>query len=903
MNNKAEILVVDDDPAFLALLSKTLTEEGCSVRTADSGAAALAAVAAKAPELIFLDIRMPGMDGFKVFTHLKALPETSGIPVIFLSVIEETPERLEGLKLGAVDFLSKSFHREELLSKMRTHTELYRLRVESERQALAVSRERDQLKKSDARFHGFFENLPMGVAMYKPTDDGQDFIFLDINPEAERLDGVSKKDLIGKKVTEVFPGVKELGLLEAMRQTSADGKPRTLTSSYYKDDRLRGWRENTVYRLPDGQITAVYRDTTEMEEARLVLRESEERYRAVAEYANNAICILDAQGRFLWLNNRMLSVVGYSREEFRTADSFARFLAPESAGLVLPNFQKAVAGLPYEHDYQAFFLRADGQKRLARVYITDFKDKQGRLNFVVRLLDITERVQADAERERLTAAIEQAGEIVIITDIEGNIQYVNPAFEKVTGYSRGEALGQNPRLLKSGKHDEALYRGLWETLASGSTWAGRIVNKRKDGTLYTEESTISAVKDSAGKIVNYVAVTKDITEQLQLEGQFYQAQKMEAVGLLAGGIAHDFNNILTAIKGYGGMVTRALRPEDPSREDMNEILSAADRASTLTRQLLAFSRRQIIEPKVTDLNKTFNDMTKMLGRIIGEGVKLSTKFCSEPCLVMVDPGLIEQVAMNLVVNARDAVTNDGKITLETEVLLPPDEFFLARPAFARGRVACVTVGDNGSGMSPEAKKHLFEPFYTTKLKGKGTGLGLSMVYGTVKQSGGDIVVESEPGGTVFKLYFPFAAAGTAESPDGKVLAGAKKGTETVLFVEDDDTLRRLGERQLRESGYTVISAADGKEALEAAERHGKPVDLLMTDVVMPGMSGRELAAELVRRALVQRTLFMSGYTADSMMKNGVLEPGLAFIYKPFTAEALALKLREVLEGPADQARA
>ena len=904
MNNKGEILLVDDDRAFLALLSKTLTNEGCSVRTAESGEAALAAVALKAPELIFLDIRMPGMDGFEVIKRLKARPETSGIPVIFLSAIDERPERVEGLKLGAVDYFSKSFHHEELLYKMRTHTELYRLRAKCEQQTLAISRERDQLKESEARFRGFFENLPMGMVFYKPSEDGQDFIILDFNPEAERLESVPKKDMIGKKLTEVFPGVKELGLLEVMRQTAADGKPRTLTSAYYKDDKRRGWRENTVCRLPDGQLTAVYRDTTEMEEAHLVLRESEERYRAVAEYSNNAICILDAQGRFLWLNDQVVSVGGYSREEYLAADSFARFLAPESAGLVLPNFQKAVTGLPYEHDYPAFFLRADGQKRLGEIYITDYKDKQGRINLVVRILDITERVQADADRERLTKAIEQTSEIVIITDITGNIQYVNPAFETVTGYSWQEVNGKSPRLLRSGKQDEAFYRGLWTAISSGKTWTGRLVNKRKDGTLFTEESTISAVKNPDGKIVNYVAVTKDITEQLRLEGQFYQAQKMEAVGLLAGGIAHDFNNILTAIKGYCGMVTNALKPEDPNREDMNEIMSAADRASTLTRQLLAFSRRQIIDPKVTDLNKTFNDMTKMLGRIIGENVKLSTKFCSAPCFVLVDPGLIEQVAMNLVVNARDALSNSGKITLETEVLLPPDEFFAARPTFARGRVVSVKVGDNGSGMSPEVKKHLFEPFYTTKAQGKGTGLGLSMVYGTVKQSGGDIVVESEQGkGTVFNLYFPLAAVGPVETSGGKVPEGPKKGTETVLFVEDDDSLRRLGERQLRASGYTVISAGGGKEALEAAERHGKPVDLLMTDVVMPGMSGRELAAELVRRKRVARTLFMSGYTDDSMVKHGVLEPGIAFLYKPFTFEELSVKIREVLDGPADQARA
>jgi len=904
MTAKGDILVVDDDAAFLALLSKMLTDEGYAVRTAGGGEAALAAVAVKVPELILLDIRMPVLDGFEVYRRLKARPETSGIPVIFLSAVAETPERVEGLKLGAVDFISKSFHRDELLFKMRNHTDLYRLRSRCEEQSVVLSRERDQLLESGARFRGFFENLPMGAALYEPSGDGKDFIFTDFNPEAERLERVAKKDVLGKKITEIFPGAGEPGLLEAMRQVAAGGEPRTLTSSYYKDDKRRGWRENTVYRLADGQIVAVYRDTTEIEETRLVLRENEERYRAVAEYANNAICILDAQGRFLWLNDRMQSVGGYSREEYMAADSFARFLAPESAGSVLPNFQKAVAGLPYEHDYFSYFLRPDGEKRSGEIYMTDYKDRQGRKNLVVRILDITERVRAEAERELLIKAIEQAGEIVIITDLGGHIQYVNPAFEAVTGYNRREVIGKNPHLLKSGKQDEAFYRGLWEAISSGKTWAGRLVNKRKDGTFYTEDSVISPVRDAAGKIVNYVGVTKDISEQLRLEGQLRQSQKMEAVGLLAGGIAHDFNNILTAIKGYCGLVANNLAPEDPNRGDMGEIMSAADRATTLTRQLLAFSRRQIIDPKVVDLNKTFGEMTSMLGRIIGEGVKLSTKLCSVPCLARVDPGLIEQVVMNLVVNARDAVPDAGKITLETEILLPSEEFFSARPALARGRMVRVEVRDNGAGMSPEVKKHLFEPFYTTKAHGKGTGLGLSMVYGTVKQSGGEIEVESEQGkGTVFKLYFPLVEDGIAENSAGKTQKGPEKGTGTILFVEDEDSLRRLGERQLRASGYTVIVAADGKEALEAAGRRGKPVDLLITDVVMPGMSGRELAAELACRKLVTRTIYMSGYTDDSIAKHGVLEPGIAFLYKPFTFEELSLKIRGVLDGPADQAKA
>jgi CheY-like chemotaxis protein len=309
-------------------------------------------------------------------------------------------------------------------------------------------------------------------------------------------------------------------------------------------------------------------------------------------------------------------------------------------------------------------------------------------------------------------------------------------------------------------------------------------------------------------------------------------------------------------------------------------------------------------PKVVDLNKSLGDMQNMLRRIIGEDIRLSTKLFSAPCLAKVDPGLMEQIVMNLVLNARDAVSKDGEITLETSILSPSPAFSSAHPDLAPGQLVCVKVRDNGCGMGPEERKHLFEPFYTTKEKYKGTGLGLSMVFGTVKQSGGEIVVESEPGvGSSFGIYFPLVEAVIPEKAASATVGVSKGGTETVLLVEDEEPLRRLGERLLRAQGYTVITAADGGEALAAAGRYGKPVDLLLTDLVMPGMSGRELALELERRKLALRTLYMSGYTDEAIVKHGVLEPGIAFIYKPFTADALYGKLREVLDGPADQAKA
>ncbi|MCM2267117.1 MAG: PAS domain S-box protein [Elusimicrobiales bacterium] len=636
---------------------------------------------------------------------------------------------------------------------------------------------------------------------------------------------------------------------------------------------------------------------------RLALVESEERYRAVSEYSNNAICIVSDSGAITWVNKRMEDMGGFSKAEYLGAGSFARFIAPESLEFVLSNFKKFLAGLPYEHHYVFAFVRADGVKRLCEKYMTDFRDRYGRRNLVISMVDITEQRKAEAEREQLLRAIEQAGDAIVITDAAGLIQYVNPAFEKSTGYTRAEALGKNPSILKSGAQDAEFYRRFWAALSAGETWESRMVNRRKDGTLYTEEAVISAVRDADGRIVNYVAVKRDITENLQMEEQFRQAQKMEAVGHLAGGVAHDFNNILTAIKGYCSLVSSALPAGSPSREDIGEIINAADKATALTGQLLAFSRRQIMTPKVVDVNKIIGDMTKMLLRLIGEEVKLSTHLLNAPCLAKVDPGQIEQVILNLVINARDALREKGEIILETGICDTSGDEVPWKTLRKAGRLVFIRVRDNGCGMSELVKSHLFEPFFTTKASGKGTGLGLSVVFGVIKQSGGEIAVDSAPGkGSVFSIYLPFvkgeAAPGEAEG--GSSLSG---GSETILLAEDEESLRRLGERLLKAAGYTVLAAASGAEALRLMEERGRPVDLLLTDVVMPGLTGRQLAKELAARKLCPRTLYMSGYTDEAIVKHGVLEPGIAFIYKPFSADGLANKVRAVLDGPADQARA
>ncbi|MEW5957487.1 MAG: PAS domain S-box protein [Chloroflexota bacterium] len=502
--------------------------------------------------------------------------------------------------------------------------------------------------------------------------------------------------------------------------------------------------------------------------------------------------------------------------------------------------------------------------------------------------------------QRLSAAIEQAGESVIITDIEGAIIYVNPTFERVSGYSWAEAIGQNPQFLKSSQHDAAFYEELWSTISAGQVWHGRLINKKKDGTLYTEEATITPVRDESGALINYVSVQRDVTRELQLEEQYRQAQKMEAIGRLSGGVAHDFNNLLVVINGYSELLLdHFLDAASPVRKYIQEIKKAGERASGLTRQLLAFSRQQVLQLETLELNEVVTNTEQMLQRLIGEDIDLTTKL--EPALgqVKADAGQIEQIILNLAVNARDAMPRGGKLTIET-ANVELDTGYAGQHAGAEpDPYVMLAVSDTGIGMDAATQARIFEPFFTTKERDQGTGLGLAMVYGIVKQSGGDIWVYSEPGlGTTFKIYLPRLDETTPllETPLD-LSADIPTGTETVLLVEDEESVRTLARRILEMSGYTVLEAEHGGEALLLDAHRQGPIHLLLTDVIMPHMGGQELAERLVALHPEMKVLYVSGYTDQAIAHHGVLDPGLFFLQKPFSPNALARKVREVLDAP------
>jgi PAS domain S-box-containing protein len=540
----------------------------------------------------------------------------------------------------------------------------------------------------------------------------------------------------------------------------------------------------------------------------------------------------------------------------------------------------------------------DGRKKTILNYTAPVLDVNGQVEAaIVANVDITGRKQADEELARLSRAIEQSPVAVMRTDLDGNIEYVNTRFTQITGYTLEDVKGRNPRILKSGETSPEEYQKLWETITSGRVWCGEFHNRRKDGALFWERASISPVRNAKGTITHYLAIKEDITAEKSLEMQLHQAQKMESVGRLAGGVAHDFNNMLNVILGFTEIAATQLPKDHPAHPDLEEVKSAALRSAEIIRQLLAFARKQTVSPVVINLNEAVSGMMKMLRRLIGEDIDLSWIPGDDLWHVKLDPSQIDQLLANFMVNARDAIAGVGKITIETENVVFDQSYCITHPGCIPGRYVMLSVTDNGCGMDSQTLARIFEPFFTTKARGVGTGLGLATVYGIVKQNKGFIDVYSEPGyGTTFKIYLPETLEAIETEISNHDLL-PRHGTETILLVEDEQSVLNLGREILERLGYTVISAITPSEALALAEHHQGPIHLLITDVVMPEMNGKDLKDHLIVFRPDIRVLYMSGYTSDAIAHHGVLEKGIHFLQKPFSVKTLAARAREALEIP------
>ncbi|VTT98221.1 hypothetical protein, partial : Multi-sensor hybrid histidine kinase OS=Chloroherpeton thalassium (strain ATCC 35110 / GB-78) GN=Ctha_0688 PE=4 SV=1: PAS_9: PAS_4: PAS_3: PAS_9: HisKA: HATPase_c: Response_reg [Gemmataceae bacterium] len=640
-------------------------------------------------------------------------------------------------------------------------------------------------------------------------------------------------------------------------------------------------------------------DVTARRRAETGVRESEERLRMALRGAGGGAWDWDLGTGAAWWSDEMYDLWGVPPGTPMGLDNSLAAVHGADLDAVRRTAEEAIAqGVPYHHEFRILH-PARGERWMAS-HGQVVRDGGRPARLIGISLDVTDR-RAAGEAVRLRdRAIRAVTQGILITDPtrpDNPVTFASAGFEQMTGYAAAEVTGKNCRLLQGKDTDRDTVARVRAAVAAGEPCTVELLNYKKDGTPFWNELSVSPVRDDTGTLTHFVGVQTDVTERRNLETRYRQAQKMEAVGQLAGGVAHDFNNLLTVINGYSEMVLGALGEGDPLREMVAEVRHAGERATGLTGQLLAFSRQSVLEPRVVELNDLVAETGKMLKRLIGEDIGLATALAPGAGRVRVDPGQFGQVLMNLAVNARDAMPAGGKLTIETRGVALDAAYAESHPDARPGRYVLTAVSDTGTGMPEEVRVRVFEPFFTTKGVGRGTGLGLSTVYGIVKQSGGFVEVYSEVGvGTTFKVYLPAVGPGP-EGAAGPGFAPARGGTEVVLLVEDQSDVRRFTRVALESYGYTVVEAADGPAALAAAARPEHRIDMLLTDVVMPGMSGRQVAEALRARRPDLRVLYVSGYTDDAVVRHGILQADVAFLRKPFTPLALAQKVREVLDRP------
>ena len=627
------------------------------------------------------------------------------------------------------------------------------------------------------------------------------------------------------------------------------------------------------------------------------LQESEARYRGFMDNATDAFFLIDEKGVVRDVNRQACESLGLSREELIGKTPLA--FDPDITAAQMDRFREQVI------TGELFVLDTRHKRKDGSTFPVEIRSRrmltEGRWWSVSLARDMTERKQAEGalqeSERRLRAFFETSNAGMIEIDLRGHLVRANEAFGAMTGYTASELRGMKIRQLIF-PEDLSDFLARWEVLRSGRSDQSHAEQRyrRKDGTaLWSLSNVVVLSRDEAGDPVGCSAVILDLTERKRLEEHLQRAQKMEAIGQLAGGVAHDFNNLLTVINGYGEFLHASLPPQDSRHDAVTAIRDAGERAARLTSQLLAFSRKAIVEPKVLDLGQVIGATTRMLARLLGEDITLIPELGEGLSPVCADAGQIEQVILNLAVNARDAMPKGGRLTITTdEIEIDAAETWdgeEVRP----GRHVRLRVSDTGSGMTEEVRAHIFEPFFTTKGIGRGTGLGLATVYGIVRQASGHVSVDSRPGsGTLFTILLPAVKAPVVQpSADTRTRAG---GTETLLLVEDEAAVRKLVRRTLERDGYTLLEAVDGLEALRIAETHAGPIHLLLTDVVMPNLGGRDLAEALHEIRPETRVLFMTGFTDDAIVRHGVSVAEGALLQKPFTPAALARKVRSVLDA-------
>lgn len=821
----------------------------------------------------------------------------------------------------------------------------------------------EELNKSEERFNSMFEHMSSGAAVYRVVDNGEDFIFLAFNKKAEEMTRIKRADALGRRFFHLFPNMDRTALPAALRRVWQTGVPERLPPFYYKDATRDGWRENRIFRLPSGDVVALFDDVTERKNAENALQEAEEKYRYLINYSQSIIFALSPEGVIFFVSPSWKKHLGADPGGVYGRDLYT-MLTPDSAENVKNFLSRTAEGNTFDEGVEYCIFDNDKNVRVHHSVFSPVFDENSRLKmFVGNAIDITKEVELNEEiKDREKRESEQRlaiTSIMLDTDLTDSslddslhkileIVYTTLDLFRVSIWRRSDngpdmkciaaiELGEiavvedlylrrsdYPIYFKALEDEGRIYVsdalsdprtleladtylkpfGVQSLMDCGIMLEGKLhgiiccehaISKRK--WFSDEESFVSTMASFISQLFIYEMRRASVLEKDRLETQLQQAMKMEAVGRLAGGIAHDFNNLLTSIVGNVELARMDLLPEHPVSELVEEIGKAAESAASLTRQLLAFSRKQLIEPRIININELLGSLHRMLVRIIGEDVELTTIQRQYDLNVKIDPGQFEQILVNLAVNARDAMPAGGKLIIETARVDLDPEYVNTHPDSNAGRHIMVAVSDTGTGMSDEVKKHLFEPFYTTKPQGRGTGLGLATIYGAVKQAGGSVEVYSEIGkGTTFKIYLPSVKDDIDDIPEKEERPALIGGNETILTVEDDLSVRDMAIKTLTRLGYVVLSAGDGFEAIKKSRDFDGQIHLLLTDVVMPGMNGRQLADILVIERPAMKVLYTSGYTENAIAHHGVIEEGINFIVKPYTPQLVAGKIRSVLEG-------
>jgi two-component system NtrC family sensor kinase len=774
---------------------------------------------------------------------------------------------------------------------------------------MARNHEKQKPFARNSAYQVLFENNPQPMLIY----DEESLAFLAVNDAALQKYGFSQDEFLQMTIKDIRPAEDIAALLHSI-SLRAEGRERVGTWRHRKKDGSLFQAEITIHRMEwQGRKArlALITDVTEGRRTAAALSESEEQIRLLLDSAAEGVFGVDLKGVCTFSNHACVSMLGFSQAGELLGKDMHRLCHHSRAdGTPLP-IRESKMYQAFRHDRGAHasdevFWRRDGTPFPTEYWSYPIRRGGVLTGYVVSFVDITERRQAEKNLESrtayLNALIENNPLATVVLDSDYVVQMCNPAFAKLFLYDRTEVVGRLLDELVVPPAQPALLRKFSEANLNGEVLHAITRRARKDGSLVdVEVYGVPLVID--GQVRGSYGIYRDISEEKRLEQQLRQAQKMEAVGRLAGGVAHDFNNLLSVIIGYSELLEGAVEPKGPLGKNVGEIKKAARRAASLTRQLLAFSRKQVLEPKVLNLNSVVSETDKMLQRLLGEDIEIVTRL--DPALgqVKVDQGQIEQVIMNLLVNARDAMPQGGRLTIETSNVDLDEAFAQQHPPAKPGRYVRLTVSDSGTGMDAETQAHIFEPFFTTKEFGRGTGLGLATVYGVVKQSEGYIWVSSELGhGATFQIHLPrvaLAAEQTAPSPEA---APGARGTETILLVEDEDALRELARVLLEDAGYLVLEANNGARALEIAGRTNGVIDLLLADVVMPAMSGPTLAEKLSPLKPEMKVLFMSGYPDDKIVNHGVLAEGTVLLQKPFSRDSLLSKVRELLNSTGGRAK-